>query len=305
MTLTWATAHRMAMLAASHAHLDLGVTRDHHVDVFAAVQGSGICCIAEPLGNLAGAYAGAEIGGPAILLNSRLDEITMRHTAGHELGHHVFGHGSTSDRRDELERASLGGRWPDEEKLAEAFAAWFLMPPPAVRAAMRRSGFTSPSSATDVHQIACWMGTSFSGTARHLVNLSMVSQRQCEEWTRSWGRRGAKLRSRLAGRVAPVGGRVWSLRPEADRASLHVLPMDTLVIADGEVTGSLPNGLKRDEAGQLTLVGGDVVAVTEDLSESATVTVSGRAKGFTITLVPAPVRAGLQASWQTRVQHHE
>ena len=71
-------------------------------------------------------------------------------------------------------RAPSAARLPDEEKLAEAFAAWFLMPLPAVASAMRRMGISRPRGPEDVHQIACWLGTSFAGTARHLVNLQLA-----------------------------------------------------------------------------------------------------------------------------------
>ena len=144
MTLTWAVAHRMTMMVANQTHRDSGVARDDYVDVFAALQAVGVCCIAKPSRRLAGAYAAPEHGGPVVLLNSNLDEMTMRHTAAHELGHHVFCHGSRADERVDPDGSSLGGLWPDEEKLAEAFAPWFLMPLPAVRTAMRRAGVYTP-----------------------------------------------------------------------------------------------------------------------------------------------------------------
>ena len=78
------------MMAANHAHDDTGVARDEYVDVFAALQAGGIFCIAKPLQGLAGVYAGPASGGPAVMLSSVLGEVAMRHTAGHELGHHVL-----------------------------------------------------------------------------------------------------------------------------------------------------------------------------------------------------------------------
>lgn len=303
MTLDWATAHRMAMMAANQAHRDLGIARDEHVDVFAAMRSAGVCCLTEPLGNLAGAYAGAELGGPVTLLNSRLDEITLRHTAGHELGHHRFGHALTADLGEELDRGGLGGVWPDEEKLAEAFAAWFLMPLPAVRAAMRRAGFSRPASPIDVHQVACWLGTSFAGTARHLVNLKLASMRQYNDWTRSWNRHGPELRSSLAG-LLPCD-RVWVLGREADQASMHVLPGDTLVFRSGHVRRPLPQGLRREAGAQPSLQSQDVITVTNELAGpvSVTVTIPGIPGGLAITLIPAPIRLGIDTAWTLQPQH--
>lgn len=77
MTLYWAVAHRMAMMAANHAHEDTSTARDNYIDVFAALLAAGICCIAKPWDSLAGAYAGPELSGPVVMVNSRLDEVTM------------------------------------------------------------------------------------------------------------------------------------------------------------------------------------------------------------------------------------
>jgi len=64
LTFNWAVAHKMATMAANHAHDDTGVARDEYVDVFAALQAGGIFCIAKPLQGLAGVYAAPASGGP-------------------------------------------------------------------------------------------------------------------------------------------------------------------------------------------------------------------------------------------------
>ncbi|MET9914068.1 hypothetical protein ABZZ74_46385 [Streptomyces sp. NPDC006476] len=58
-----------------------------------------------------------------MLLNANLNIVTQRHTAAHELGHHVLHHRTAAD--DDLSPALRwgNGSWPDEEKTAEAFAA--------------------------------------------------------------------------------------------------------------------------------------------------------------------------------------
>ena len=99
LTLGWATANKITMIAANQAHRDTGVARDEYVDVFGALAAKGVCCMAQPLSKLAGAYFSADSDGPAVLLNSCLDEVTIRHTAAHELGHHVLGHATRTDER--------------------------------------------------------------------------------------------------------------------------------------------------------------------------------------------------------------
>jgi hypothetical protein len=301
-TLNWSVAHRMTMMIANQAHRDLGIARDDHVDVFAALRAAGICCLAQPFPNLAGAYAGPEANGPAVMLNSRMDEITMRHTAGHELGHHVLGHGSTVDEDIDPDGSTLGGSWPDTEKLAEAFAAWFLMPLPAVEIALRRSGLSKPTSPADVHQVACWLGTSFAGTARHLVNLRKARAAQAEAWTRSWYQSGPKIRSQLSGSAGLPAGRVWTVSSHADGAGLHVLPGDTLIFEGGQISEPLPRGLERLDVRQLTLEPRDAAAVTEELTVAAELaaTMAANPGDLTITLIPAPVRLGRDDAWRTR-----
>ncbi|MFD0394650.1 ImmA/IrrE family metallo-endopeptidase [Streptomyces nogalater] len=73
-----------------------------------------------------------------MLLNASLNAVTQRHTAAHELGHHRLGHRTAADEEMDPALRWGDGSWPEEEKTAEAFAAWFLMPLPAVRAALGR-----------------------------------------------------------------------------------------------------------------------------------------------------------------------
>lgn len=298
MTIPWAVAHRMAMMAANHAHQDTGMARDDYVDVFTALRKAEICCIAKPLRGLAGAYADKNDGGPVVLLNSSLDEVTMRHTAGHELGHHVFGHNSREDRMADLDVASLGEPLPNEEKLAEAFAAWFLMPLPAVQSAMRRSGISKPRRPEDVHQVACWLGTSFAGTARQLGNLQLAHMQQAEEWTRAWHNGSARMRAALCGSRTPPPGRVWSIRSGAHGAYLHVLPGDTLVYPGGELPCALPPGLAVHSDDQLSLDSPMAVTITRALSQPCRLTVSESGTAIAVTLVPPPVRSGIDTTWR-------
>ena len=178
----WDVAHRVASIAAVHAHRDYGIDRSGYVDVFTAIEAAGIDCMAQALPRLLGMYVAPRDDGPAILVNSGQDEIGIRHSAAHELGHHALGHTS---RWDEDPFARWGdGTWPDEEKTAEAFAAWFLMPPPAVRTAMRLADVQAPRSGDDVYQIARWLGTSYAGTVRHLVNVRLARAQQANAWSR-------------------------------------------------------------------------------------------------------------------------
>jgi hypothetical protein len=150
---TWLEANRLANLAAAQAHGDLGVdTSAPPIDVYSAIGAAGVVLMWRPLPRQFGAYV-AEPGSRAgILINNGLQPAAQRQTAGHELGHHRFRHGTQVDTNLE---APLAQRtvWTAEEKEAEAFSAWFLMPRKAVRMALARLGLERPHAPEDVYQL--------------------------------------------------------------------------------------------------------------------------------------------------------
>lgn len=296
----WATAHRMAMIRASQVSHDTGVEGDEYVDVFAAMTAAQVVCIAKPLDGLAGVYSGQPLD-PAIMVNSALGEIPMRHTAAHELAHHAFGHESTLDKQTDPDHGTLGTRLPDEEKLAEAFAAWFLMPPSAVKAAMRRAQISRPSTPEDVHQISCWLGTSFAGTARHLVHLRLAENRQAQAWTRAWHNGSARIRAALARTQESPPGRVWVLGPAADQAVLHVLPGDCLVYPGECRPTTLAPGLEERMPEQLALDPYTLMSVTGALAGPVDLTMCplSNCAPVHVTLVSPPVRYGIDCVWES------
>lgn len=297
----WPTIHKMAMIRASQFLRDTGTEGSEYIDVFAAMVAAKVPCMAQRLDGLAGAYVGPASGGPAIMVNSAIGEIPMRHTAGHELGHHAFGHESRLDEQADPDHGTLGTLLPDEEKIAEAFAAWFLMPRQAVLAAMRRAQVGQPSTPIDVHQISCWLGTSFAGTARHLANLHLADDRQAREWTRAWHNGGTRIRAALAGTQQSPPERIWIIRPAADQAILRVLPGDCLVCPDEYMPEGLPRGLE-ERTEQLALEPHATLNVTSALTQETRLDMQapGGSSPISIVLVPPPLRLGIDYAWQPR-----
>jgi Zn-dependent peptidase ImmA (M78 family) len=95
----------------------------------------------------------------------------QRFTAAHELGHHVFGHGSRFDR--ELDYKDRFLSIAPEERLADLFARFLLMPRPAVY-----KGFTNIGAnlgqllPSDVYRVASWLGVGYS-TLLHQMRWSL------------------------------------------------------------------------------------------------------------------------------------
>lgn len=298
----WDVAHRVASIAAVQAHRDYGIDRDVYVDVFGAIRAAGIDCMAQPMPRLLGIYRTPDDLGPAILVNSGQDEIGIRHSAGHELGHHALKHSSHYDQGPFAQWGD--GSWPDDEKTAEAFAAWFLMPLPAVRTALRLTGIERPRDGGDVYQIARWLGTSYAGTARHLVSLRLARPQQASAWARTTP---ASLRRRAQGVANDPPGHVWVLRPSANGAVAHVTAGDRLhlLLSPAVVGIEAPTGVTciRDAEGPGSSGDpdrtGPLLEITGQLTGPGVIAVDveGTDDPWRVTLIPAPVRNGHADAW--------
>lgn len=239
--MNWQIANATAMLRAPQIHRDLGIDRTGYVDVFAALRAAGVSCVARPMRKLFGVYFGPDEDGPAMLLNASLDEIAIRHTAAHELGHHVFNHGSRADT--DLDIASLRPQqaWTTVEKQAESFAAWFLMPPPAVDTALRRMEVEHVQQPEQAYEVARWLGTYYAGTVRHLRRLKKIDAKSAASWARIPPQR---LRARLhRPTLERPTSHLFVVRPAADGGKLHVAVGDQLLLPPGVHITQLPAGL--------------------------------------------------------------
>lgn len=110
------------------------------------------------VGSMEGMYLSDSRG--SILLPSERPVGRQAFSCGHELGHHVFGHGT---RLDALMMEDSGNDVQDEEWLANMFAAFLLMPVSAVRRGFRDRGW-APTSAgpTEILRVAHWLGVGYS-----------------------------------------------------------------------------------------------------------------------------------------------
>ena len=181
----------------------------------------------EPMPRLSGAYFAAE---RAILINANHPLARQRYTAGHELGHFAFGHGSSIDPMTEpLARWGGSSQWRPEEKQAEAFSAWFLMPRRLVIESLRRLGLERPSSPEDVYSLALRMGTSYEAIARHLPNLRLATAPQVREWLKT---PPATVKIALSAGAPPESLRndVWSLDERDNETRVAVRTGDRLAI---------------------------------------------------------------------------
>jgi IrrE N-terminal-like domain len=204
--LSWLEAHRIANIAAAQAHHELGVDlTGTRVDIIDAIRAYGPDLMWQPMPTLFGAYLNEDGSTPGFLINSELPRGARRHTAAHELGHAYLKHSTTvddgstietvfADEVDAIPPANRRRAWPDQEKTAEAFAAWFLMPRRVLAAALNVLELNRPGSPADVYRLSLLVGTSYRSTLRHLPNVRLATNQSCNAWARvSPGRIKAQL----------------------------------------------------------------------------------------------------------------
>ena len=229
--ISWADAHARAAATAAELHADLGIDLDPAGRrLRRRSSGSGSCSRSRRSAACRASTSRAADGRSGIMLHSGHPRTRQRYTAGHELGHHVFDHAAEDDL--DIEHALRRGnvdRWPDHEKEAEAFSAWFLMPrrldPPRPRRARHRQ---AARSARRLRAVA---------VARHqlhrhrpqLAAVRIVDQATADRWARVEPR---ALKQALAGELVPDDMRndVWWLDARHHRQPVEARPGDRLVI---------------------------------------------------------------------------
>lgn len=181
----WKTIHRIALAESIRAHRELDIDTSQPINPFLALQRSGVLVMRQPLDRLAGAYlpASSTVGGqPGVLINVAHPPSRQRFTAAHELWHH---------RRDRDIVLDADTEWlargedseSDRERLAEAFASWFLMPKQLVESMLTALGVAPPAlDEQGVYTLSLELGTSYTATVRQLYGLKLIT---------------AKLRDRL------------------------------------------------------------------------------------------------------------
>lgn len=234
---TWADAHTRAAAMAAELQADLDLNLARPIDVFTVIKRLGLILAFAPLGKVSGLYL-PEQPTPGILLHEGHPRTRQRYTAGHELGHHVFRHAMEidGDLEQQLGRENLE-RWSDQEKEAEAFGAWMLMPRQLVRAGFGALGIDRPRDPLDVYALSLWLGTSYTATARQLSVVRFAEPHEADAWARVAPR---TVKQALAGAMVPddLHNDVWWLDARHNRAPIDARPGDRLVITLDEIPSS-------------------------------------------------------------------
>jgi len=112
---------------------------------------------------------------PVILLSALRPLPRRIFTCAHELGHHVFGHGSTIDEL--LGESESSKAFQPEEFLANSFAGFLLMPILGVRKAFVSRGWDAALATPEqIFTVACTFGIGYETLITHMAYaLKMLS----------------------------------------------------------------------------------------------------------------------------------
>ncbi len=159
---------------------DQGEKRKQRVDVFDSIDRAGAALMFQPLEKLLGAFMSQD-GTAGIILNTERPLGMQRFTAAHELGHLTLGHDPHADDEGILRRGPIAdgrafAKIPPEEREADAFASYFLLPSHLITAQMEIQGwgvhhFSSPEI---VYQASLRFGTSYSGAVFGLERENVI-----------------------------------------------------------------------------------------------------------------------------------
>jgi IrrE N-terminal-like domain len=231
----WRAAHRIAMFAASKAHAAYGVDTDNRIDVFHIIADAGILLAFQPMQKLSGAVVLEPGAPPGIIINANHPLSRQRYTAAHELGHYFMHHGASIDPDHDLFRDGMP--MTEKEMVAEAFAAWFLMPKALVENTLQRMGKKRLESPLDAYELSLRLGTSYESTVLHAGNLRLAAAPRIRGWLRE---KPATLKKTLAGALTPedMKSDVWLFGESDQGCDAVVRPGDRLFLTLREIPSS-------------------------------------------------------------------
>ena len=192
---------------------------------------------------------------PIILVSALRPAGRQAMTAAHELGHHVFGHGTRIDEyiASQDDHGEPVTTVDPEEMAANMFAGFFLMPKVAVEHAFTVRGWAPLNpQPPQVFAVSGWLGVGYGTLIHHMhLSLGMLSRPQAKALLSVQPKR---IREQLLGTSTSSDCFLldcpWTGRP-VDMQVGDIALIDTRPTIDGdcvELTSTLPNGLTRGEA---------------------------------------------------------
>lgn len=205
--------------------------------VYDTAEQLGIEVIFRPENSLGGIYSKAS---KVILVPAQRPPGRRAFTCAHEIGHWYYGHGTAIDEINDLEQYSEN---KPEERLADIFASYLLMPPWAVNEAFSRRAW-SPSNCTpiQIYTIAGQLGVGYQTLVQHLRHsLRLISPTHAQQLLKTTPK---QLRSALLGNNAPrhliIVDHAWTtVAIDLQVGEAAILPAN--VMLEGESANAVDN----------------------------------------------------------------
>jgi Zn-dependent peptidase ImmA (M78 family) len=168
---------------------------------------------------LEGMYASS--GDGVVVVSSLRPPGRQAYTCGHELGHHVLGHGSKWD--EYLDEASSAMPKDPDEWAADRFSSYLLMPKTAVLRSFIRRGWTpSECSAEQMLVVAGELGVGYAALLNQMRwSLGLLDGRRMDEIMKVTPK---AIRQAIVGRDCPgrlfIVDEQWAERPLTSRPGI-------------------------------------------------------------------------------------
>lgn len=150
--------------------------------------------------NMEGMYINQEGVAEKVILISSLRPLPRRvYTCAHELGHHLFGHGSKVDGLNE--EGAIESVYDKDEYLVDSFAAAFLMPVASIEKELTKRGWlTVTLTPAQIYSLSSLFGTGYSTFIKHCKANKIILEQKARELLKITP---AKLLQNLADEVIP------------------------------------------------------------------------------------------------------
>ena len=170
------------------------------IDIYDFTERLGVSVFFQDIPSMEGVYTPDAKPRPAIVVSSLRPAGRKTQTCGHELGHHIFNHGT---QWDELIDDRSRSRWFEpEEFLVDVFSASLQMPKLAVCHELKKRGLDPMKcKAEEMYAFSTVFGVSFGGLITHLEkSLGLIDMRRACELAKHHPK---DLRESLFGRPCP------------------------------------------------------------------------------------------------------
>lgn len=191
---------QQAIAQAMKTRREAGMAVQAPINIFDFAEKMGVTVRFADIPSMEGVYQADAKPLPTIIISSLRPSGRKALTCGHELGHHVFGHGTQWDEL--VENRTQARRFEPEEFLVDVFSAALQMPKLAVNHELsKRSLDPKTCRPEDVYAISTLFGVSYGGFVTHMERtLGIIDMGRASELSKHQPKH---LRESLFGKPCP------------------------------------------------------------------------------------------------------